>query len=67
MQILKLNKTHVEAPIVGSILLAGILLKLGGYGLFRFNIYIFYNDYLYFRPFMFNYNNIVIKHKWSKI
>lgn len=29
---------HVEAPTAGSILLAGVLLKVGGYGLIRFNL-----------------------------
>jgi proton-translocating NADH-quinone oxidoreductase chain M len=33
-----LPDAHVEAPTGGSVMLAGVLLKLGGYGLFRVNV-----------------------------
>ncbi|HEV2859551.1 MAG TPA: NADH-quinone oxidoreductase subunit M [Pyrinomonadaceae bacterium] len=33
-----LPDAHVEAPTAGSVILAGILLKLGTYGFFRFNL-----------------------------
>jgi NADH-ubiquinone oxidoreductase chain 4 len=35
-----LLKAHVEAPVAGSMILAGVLLKLGGYGLVRFSVFL---------------------------
>src|SRR3982075_4277244 len=36
-----LPDAHVEAPTVGSVLLAGVLLKMGTYGMLRFNLGLF--------------------------
>jgi len=38
-----LPDAHVEAPTAGSVLLAGVLLKMGTYGLIRFNLPLFTN------------------------
>jgi NADH-quinone oxidoreductase subunit M len=46
-----LPKAHVEAPTAGSVLLAGILLKLGSYGILRF-LYIFPTGTSFFTPFV---------------
>lgn len=47
-----LPEAHVEAPTSGSILLAGILLKLGSYGLIRFLIPLFPKACIYFTPYI---------------
>jgi NADH-quinone oxidoreductase subunit M len=36
-----LPDAHVEAPTAGSVLLAGVMLKMGTYGMFRFNLGLF--------------------------
>jgi NADH-quinone oxidoreductase subunit M len=36
-----LPDAHTEAPTAGSVILAGVLLKLGTYGLLRFGVYLF--------------------------
>lgn len=48
-----LPEAHVEAPTGGSVLLAGVLLKLGVFGFLRFLIPIFPFASAYFSPFVF--------------
>ena len=47
-----LPEAHVEAPTAGSVLLAGILLKLGSYGMIRFLVPLFPKASLYFTPYV---------------
>ncbi|GAB4472122.1 MAG: NADH-quinone oxidoreductase subunit M [Anaerolineae bacterium] len=47
-----LPDAHVEAPTAGSIILAGILLKMGTYGLVRFNLPLFPEASRFFAPYM---------------
>ena len=42
-----LPKAHVEAPVAGSIILAGILLKLGGYGIIRLSAFFLHNPLIF--------------------
>ncbi len=48
-----LPDAHVEAPTAGSVILAGVLLKMGGYGFVRFSLPMFPLASHYFTPLMF--------------
>jgi NADH-quinone oxidoreductase subunit M len=47
-----LPDAHTEAPTAGSVILAGVLLKLGTYGFLRFGLYLFPEAAAYFAPLM---------------
>jgi NADH-quinone oxidoreductase subunit M len=55
-----LPDAHVEAPTAGSVILAGILLKMGGYGFMRFSLPMFPNASLAFTPLIFALSVIAI-------
>jgi NADH-quinone oxidoreductase subunit M len=48
-----LPDAHVQAPTAGSMILAGVLLKMGGYGFLRFSLPMFPDASEYFAPFIF--------------
>ena len=55
-----LPDAHVEAPTGGSVVLAAILLKMGGYGFLRFSLPMFPNASEHFEPLMFGLSVIAI-------
>jgi NADH-quinone oxidoreductase subunit M len=55
-----LPDAHVEAPTAGSVVLAAILLKMGGYGFLRFSLPMFPNASADFAPLMFALSVIAI-------
>ena len=55
-----LPDAHVEAPTAGSVILAGILLKMGGYGFLRFSLPMFASATETFAPFIFVMSAIAI-------
>ncbi len=55
-----LPDAHVEAPTAGSVILAGILLKMGGYGFLRFSLPMFPLASDFFAPFIFTLSVVAI-------
>jgi NADH-quinone oxidoreductase subunit M len=55
-----LPDAHVEAPTAGSVILAGILLKMGGYGFLRFSLPMFPDASRQFTPLIFTLSVIAV-------
>ena len=55
-----LPDAHVQAPTAGSVILAGVLLKMGGYGFLRFSLPMFPEASLWFQPMVFAMSVIAI-------
>jgi NADH-quinone oxidoreductase subunit M len=55
-----LPDAHVEAPTAGSVILAGVLLKMGGYGFLRFSIPILPEASAYFTPLIYTLSVVAI-------
>jgi NADH-quinone oxidoreductase subunit M len=55
-----LPDAHVEAPTAGSVILAAILLKMGGYGFLRFSLPMFPDASHYFQPLVYTLSVVAI-------
>jgi NADH-quinone oxidoreductase subunit M len=55
-----LPDAHVEAPTAGSVILAGVLLKMGAYGFLRFSVPMLPQAAAYFAPFMFTLSVVAV-------
>nr|WCH57647.1 NADH dehydrogenase subunit 4 [Hypnea wynnei] len=55
-----LPEAHAEAPTAGSVILAGILLKMGGYGFLRFSLPMFPWASVYFSPLIFTLSVVAV-------
>ena len=55
-----LPDAHVDAPTAGSVILAGVLLKMGGYGFLRFSLPMFPDASAYFTPLVYTLSIIAI-------
>lgn len=55
-----LPEAHSEAPTAGSVILAGVLLKMGGYGFLRFSIPMFPDASIYFTPLIYTLSVIAV-------
>ena len=55
-----LPDAHVEAPTAGSVILAGVLLKMGAYGFLRFSVPMLPEASAYFAPFIFTISVVAV-------
>jgi NADH-quinone oxidoreductase subunit M len=55
-----LPDAHVQAPTAGSVILAGVLLKMGGYGFIRFSLPMFPEASSYFIPLVFGLSGVAV-------
>jgi NADH-quinone oxidoreductase subunit M len=55
-----LPDAHVEAPTAGSVILAGVLLKMGGYGFLRFSLPMFPDASEFFTPLVYSLSVVAV-------